>query len=111
MPIATVESPSVVVDAFDPSPYAIAQVGLSELIDAAAQTRRLEAMYAAMRVDLVNLTIDYAVRSAEAFTSPTLSLARRRELPRRAVVADLATALRLPERTMYRLVSEAWTLA
>ncbi|RZS65646.1 uncharacterized protein DUF222 [Agromyces ramosus] len=111
MPSATVQSPAIVAGARDSSPYAIAQGGLSELIDAAAQTRRLEAMHAAMRVDLINLAIDYAVRSAEAFTSPTLSPTRRRDLARRAVVAELATALRLPERTMNRLVSEAWTLA
>ena len=95
----------------DSSPYAIAQDGLSGLIDAAVQTRRLEAMHAAMRVDVINLAVDYAIRSADAFTAPSLSPARRRELARRAVVAELATALRLPERTMTRLVSEAWTLA
>ena len=81
------------------------------MIDAAVQTRRLEAMQAAMRIDVINLAVDYAIRSADAFTAPSLSPARRRDLARRAVIAELATALRLPERTMTRLVSEAWTLA
>ena len=111
MPTAIAEHPPTVADGRDPSPYAIAQGGLAGLIDAAVQTRRLEAMQAAMRVDVINLAVDYAIRSADAFTAPSLSPARRRELARRAVIAELATALRLPERTMTRLVSEAWTLA
>ena len=110
MPTAIVEDPPAIAHVSDASPYAIAQDGLAELIDAAVQTRRLEAMQAAMRVDVINLAVDYAMRSAEAFTAPSLSPARRRELARRAVIAELATALRLPERTMSRLVSEAWTL-
>ena len=111
MPTAIAEHPPTVADARDSSPYAIAQDGLAGLIDAAVHTRRLEAMHAAMRVDVINLAVDYAIRSADAFTAPSLSPARRRELARRAVIAELATALRLPERTMTRLVSEAWTLA
>src|SRR5687768_10431448 len=105
MPIAIVEHPPTVADVRDSSPYAIAQGGMAGLIDAAVQTRRLEAMQAAMRVDVINLAVDYAIRSADAFTAPSLSPARRRELARRAVIAELATALRLPERTMTRLVS------
>ena len=101
----------MVADVRESSPYAIAQNGLAGLIDAAVHTRRLEAMHAAMRVDVINLAVDYAIGSADAFTAPSMSPARRRELARRAVVAELATALRLPERTMTRLVSEAWTLA
>ena len=111
MPTAIAEHPPTVADARDSSPYAIAQNGLAGLIDAAVHTRRLEAMHAAMRVDVINLAVDYAIGSADAFTAPSMSPARRRELARRAVVAELATALRLPERTMTRLVSEAWTLA
>ena len=111
MPTAIAEHPPTVADGRVLSPYAIAQGGLAGLIDAAVQTRRLEAMQAAMRVDVINLAVDYAIRSADAFTAPSLSPARRRELARRAVIAELATALRLPERTMTRLVSEAWTLA
>lgn len=110
MPTAIAENPPAIAHVPDSSPYAIAQDGLAELIDAAVQTRRLEAMQAAIRVDVINLAVDYALRSAEAFTAPSLSPARRRELARRAVIAELATALRLPERTMSRLVSEAWTL-
>jgi hypothetical protein len=96
--------------AADPSPYAIAQQGLAELVDAAVHVRRIEAMQAAMRVDVVNLAVDHAVRSAEAFTAPGLSADRRRDLAHRAVVAELATALRLSERTMARLVSDSWAL-
>ena len=111
MPTAIAEHPPMVADVRESSPNAIAQNGLAGLIDAAVHTRRLEAMHAAMRVDVINLAVDYAIRSADAFTAPSMSPARRRELARRAVVAELATALRLPERTMTRLVSEAWTLA
>ena len=50
---------------------------MAGLIDAAVQTRRLEAMQAAMRVDVINLAVDYAMRSADAFTAPSLSPARR----------------------------------
>jgi hypothetical protein len=89
----------------------MAQRGLAELVDATVAARRLEAMQAAMRFDLINLAVDYAVGSAMAFTAPGLAPERRRELAHRAVVAELATALRLPERTMSRLVSDAWTLA
>ena len=111
MPTAIAEHTPTVADVRDSSPYAIAQGGLAGLIDAAVQTRRLEAMQAAMRVDVINHAVDYAIGSADAFTAPSLSMARRRDLARRAVIAELATALRLPERTMTRLVSEAWTLA
>lgn len=111
MPTAIAPDLLAIAPALESSPFAIAQDGLGGLIDAAVQTRRLEAMQAAMRVDVINLTIEYAVRSAEAFTAPSLPSERRRELARRAVIAELATALLLPERTMTRLVSEAWTLA
>ena len=111
MPTAIATPPSVIAAAREHSPFAIAQDGLAGLVDAAVQTRRLEAMQAAMRVDVINLAVDYALRSADAFTAPSLSPDRRREVARRAVIAELATALRLPERTMTRLVSESWTLA
>lgn len=105
------DPPLAIAAATESSPFAIAQDGLAWLVDAAVQTRRLEAMQAAMRVDVINIAIDYAMRSAAAFTAPSLPPERRREVARRAVIAELATALRLPERTMSRLVSEAWTLA
>ena len=78
------------------SPYAMAQDGLGELIDAAVQAQRVEAMNAAMQVDLIFLTVGYAVRSEEAFVSPSVSPQRRHDLARRAVTAELATALRVP---------------
>lgn len=93
------------------TPYAIAQDGLGRLVDAAVQARRIEAMQAAVRVDVVNLAVDYAERSAVAFVAPTVPASERRELARRAVIAELATALRIPERTMMRVVSEAWALS
>ena len=111
MPSARAQLPVEARAALDPSPYVVAQRGLAELVDATVAARRLEAMQAAMRFDLINLAVDYAVGSAMAFTAPGLAPERRRELARRAVVAELATALRLPERTMSRLVSDAWTLA
>jgi Domain of unknown function (DUF222) len=111
MPTATAAAPPVAAVTRDSSPYALAQDGLAGLVEAAVQTRRLEAMHAAMRIDVINLAIDYAMRSAESFTAPSSSPNRRRELARRAVIAELATALRLPERTMTRLVSEASALA
>ena len=55
------------------SPYALAQDGLAELIEASVQAQRVEAMNAAVRVDLIFLTLSYALRSEEAFTAPTLS--------------------------------------
>ena len=93
------------------SPYALAQDGLAELIDASVQAQRVDAMNAAMRVDLIFLTLSYALRSEEAFTAPTLSPQRRREMAHRSVTAELATALRVPERTMERQISEAWALS
>ncbi|MFE6257376.1 DUF222 domain-containing protein [Agromyces sp. NPDC057865] len=111
MPIAIAAPPQTGSESSNRSPFAIAQDGLAGLVDAAVQARRLEAMQAAMRVDVINLAVDYAMRSADAFTAPSLSPERRREVARRAVIAELATALRIPERTMTRLVSESWTLA
>jgi hypothetical protein len=93
------------------TPYARAQDGLSELIDATVAAQRVEAMNAAMRVDLIFLTVTYALRSEEAFLSPTVAPERRREVARRSVTAELATALHLPERTMERQISEAWALS
>ncbi|HKH08977.1 MAG TPA: hypothetical protein VKA62_08510, partial [Agromyces sp.] len=49
------------------TPYAMAQEGLSELISASVRAQRIEAMNAAMRVDLIVLTVNYAMRSEEAF--------------------------------------------
>jgi hypothetical protein len=93
------------------SPYALAQDGLAELIEASVQAQRVDAMNAAMRVDLIFLTLSYALRSEEAFTAPTLSPQRRREMAHRSVTAELATALHVPERTMERQISEAWALS
>ena len=75
------------------------------------QAQRIEAMNAAMRVDLIFLTLSYALRSEEAFTAPTLSPQRRREMAHRSVTAELATALHVPERTMEHQISEAWALS
>jgi hypothetical protein len=111
MPTAIAEPSAEPVAATAGSPYSLAQDGLGALVDAAAQARRIEAMQAAVRVEVINLAVDYAERSAVAFTSPAASARERRELARRAVVAELATALRVPERTMQRWVSDAWELA
>lgn len=111
MPTATAESPFPMAATPGASPFATAQEGLALLVDAAVQARRIEAMQSAMRVEVLNLAVDYAERSAVAFASPRATPAQRRELARRAVVAELATALRVPERTMQRWVSEAWELA
>lgn len=93
------------------SPYAIAQDGLAELIEASVQAQRVEAMHAAMRVELIFCTVSFVLRSEEAFVAATLSPQRRRELARRSVTAELATALHVPERTMEHQISEAWALA
>jgi Domain of unknown function (DUF222) len=93
------------------SPYAIAQNGLSELIEASVQAQRVEAMHAAMRVDLIFLTVTFALRSEDAFVAPTLTPERRREMAYRSVTAEMATALHVPHSTMERHVSEAWALA
>lgn len=95
----------------DRSPYATAQAGLSELVDSAVAAQRVEAMQAAMRVDLIFLTVSYARGAEEAFTAPSLSSGRRREMAHRAVTSELATALHVPERTMERMISEAWALS
>lgn len=95
----------------DRSPYAIAQDGLSELIEASVQAQRVEAMNAAMRVELIFLTVTFALRSEEAFVAPTLTPERRREMAHRSVTAELATALRVPQTTMERQISDAWALA
>ncbi|WP_082571642.1 HNH endonuclease signature motif containing protein [Agromyces sp. Root1464] len=93
------------------SPYALAQDGLAQLVNAAVQAQRVEAMNAAMRVDVVFLTVSFALRAERAFVSPNLSPARRRELARRSVTAELATALHVPESTMQRQIDDAWALS
>jgi hypothetical protein len=93
------------------SPYAIAQDGLSELVEASVQAQRVDAMNAAMRVDLIFLTVTFALRSEEAFVAPMLTPERRREMAYRSVTAELATALHVPQSTMERQISEAWALA
>ena len=93
------------------SPYALAQDGLAQLVDAAVQAQRVEAMNAAMRVDVVFLTVSFALRAEQAFVSPNLSPSRRREMARRSVTAELATALRVPESTMQRQIDDAWALS
>jgi hypothetical protein len=93
------------------SPYAIAQDGLSELVEASVQAQRVEAMQAALRVELIFLTMTFALRSEEAFVAPTLTPARRREMAHRSVTAELATALHVPQTTMERQISQAWALA
>ena len=90
---------------------ATAQDGLSELIEASVQAQRVEAMNAALRVDVLFLTVRYAVRSAEAFVAASLSPERRREMAHRSVTAELATALHVPERTMQRQLDEATALS
>ncbi|RXZ70951.1 HNH endonuclease signature motif containing protein [Agromyces albus] len=95
----------------DRSPYAIAQDGLFELIEASVQAQRVEAMNAAMRVDLIFLTVMFALRSEEAFVAASVTPERRREMAYRSVTAELATALHVPQSTMERQVSEAWALA
>jgi hypothetical protein len=76
MPIATAAPPPTVADAPDLSPFAIAQDGLAGLVDAAVQARRLEAMQAAMRVDVINL----------ASTTRCAALMRSRRRPSRPSV-------------------------
>ncbi|MEF3405635.1 HNH endonuclease signature motif containing protein [Agromyces sp. CCNWLW203] len=93
------------------SPYALAQDGLAQLVDAAVQAQRIEAMNAAMRVDVVFLAVSFALRAEQAFVSPRLSPSRRREMARRSVTAELATALRVPESTMQRQIDDAWALS
>ncbi|MGW9632088.1 DUF222 domain-containing protein [Agromyces sp. NPDC055520] len=93
------------------SPYAMAQDGLSELLTAAVHAQRVESMHAAMLVDLIFLTVSYALRAEDAFVAPTLSPARRREMAYRSVTAELATALRVPERTMQRQIDDAYSLS
>ena len=64
-----------------------------------------------MRVDLIFLTVMFALRSEEAFIAATVTPERRREMAFRSVTAELATALHVPQSTMERRVSEAWALA
>ncbi|MGW9632283.1 DUF222 domain-containing protein [Agromyces sp. NPDC055520] len=101
----------VQIDEGELSPYAIAQNGLSELVSAAVHAQRVEAMHAAMLVDLIFLTVTYALHAEQAFVAPTLSPERRREMAHRSVTAELATALRMPERTMQRQIDDAWALS
>lgn len=105
------EHPAALIEDEPRSPYAMAQDGLAELIEAAVQAQRIEAMNAAMQVDVIFLTVGHALRSEEAFVPNTLSPQRRREMAHRSITAELATALRVPERTMERQISEAWALS
>ncbi|WP_040424869.1 hypothetical protein, partial [Agromyces subbeticus] len=93
------------------SPYARAQDGLAQLVEAAVHAQRIEAMHAAMRVDVIFLTVSYALHAEQAFVAPSLSPVRRREMARRSVTAELATALHVPERTMQRQIDDAWVLS
>ncbi|KRC58728.1 hypothetical protein ASE14_19595 [Agromyces sp. Root81] len=95
----------------DSSPYAIAQDGLEQLVEAAVHAQRVEAMNAAMGVDVIFLTVSFALRAEQAFVSPKLSPSRRREMARRSVTSELATALHVPERTMQRQIDDAWALS
>ncbi len=110
-PIALSSDAGRIADEEVRTPYAVAQAGLSELVDAAVAVQRVEAMQAAMRVDLIFLTVSYARGAEEAFTAPSLSSGRRHEMAHRAVTSELATALHVPERTMERMISEAWALS
>ncbi|MRG59288.1 DUF222 domain-containing protein [Agromyces sp. CFH 90414] len=94
----------------DRSPYARAQDTLSRLVDAAASAQRIAAMHASVQIHVLRLAMDHAVAAAEAFTSPRVSGERRRDLAIRAVIAEFATAMRIPERTMQRFASDAWVL-
>ncbi|QEO15400.1 DUF222 domain-containing protein [Agromyces intestinalis] len=106
---AAAGSPAVA--AFDArSPYVIAQDRLGALVDAAAQARRIEAMQKSVQVGIIHAAVEYALHHADAFRSPALSVERRHEMARRAVTSELATALRIAERTMLRLIDEAWSL-
>ncbi|MCD5346518.1 HNH endonuclease signature motif containing protein [Agromyces sp. S2-1-8] len=93
------------------SPFARAQEGLAVLVDAAVRAQRIEAMHRAMHIDVIAMTVAFALRHAGAFVSASLSPARRDEMARRSVVAELAAALRTPERTMQREIDEAWVLS
>ncbi|UOE43023.1 HNH endonuclease signature motif containing protein [Agromyces larvae] len=93
------------------SPYAIAQDSLGALVDTVVHAARVEAMHQAMQLDLIRLAIEVAARAEVAFTSPRLSSTRRREIARRSIIAELATAMHLPEQTVARLADEGWALA
>ena len=119
MPIALVTASSSGISAsegdrsadLERSPYALAQDGLAQLVDAVVRAQRIEAMNAAMRVDVVFLAVSFALRAEQAFVSPNLSPSRRREMARRSVTAELSTALRVPESTMQRQIDDAWALS
>ncbi len=97
MSIALAEAVSVSVVPDVRSPSVRAQDRLDALVDLAERSRKIEAMQASVRVGgVIHEAVRFALDNAESFTSPRLSVSRRRELARRSVVAELATRCGFP---------------
>ncbi|MDR5699457.1 HNH endonuclease signature motif containing protein [Agromyces aerolatus] len=83
---------------------------LAALVAASAGLRRAMSRLEAKRLMSVHAAIQFAVDRADAFVAPHVGRAARRDLARRAVVAELAVAWRVSEYSMQRLVSDAYVL-
>lgn len=95
----------------DSGPFpAPAREGLAALVEASVELRGELARLEARRLVSVHEAVEFAVRRADAFVSPRIGASGRRELARRAVIAELAVAWRVSEYTMQRLAAQAYTL-
>lgn len=92
------------------SPHLEAQAELAALIEASVELRQALARLDAQRLVSIHAALDFAVRHSRAFVSPRVSRSGQHELARRAVIAELAVAWRVSERTMQRLASESYVL-
>ncbi|WP_308797283.1 HNH endonuclease signature motif containing protein [Agromyces silvae] len=87
-----------------------AQAELAALIDASVELRQALARLDAQRLVSIHEAIQFAVSRARSFVSSHLGRTGQYELARRAVIAELAVAWRVSERTMQRLASESYML-
>lgn len=87
-----------------------AQDELAAAVDASISLRCAIARLEARRLTAIHEAVELAVRQARAFVSQRATPASARDLARRAVIAELALAWRVSERTMQRLANEAFTI-
>jgi hypothetical protein len=84
--------------------------GLARLVDGAVGHQRTVARHDAARLEHVHRVLEFAARHTASFVAPGFSGARARDLARRAAIAELAVALRMTERRVDRLASDAAVL-
>ncbi|WP_308799022.1 HNH endonuclease signature motif containing protein [Agromyces silvae] len=84
--------------------------GLALLVEAAVAQRRTAARHDAQRLSHVFRVLEFAAAHTESFVSARFDGAPARDLARRAAIAELAVALKMTERRVDRLASDAAVL-